>query len=101
MARIEISPADAEDLNIQAGDIVEVFNDHGLTHAMCVPEPTIKPGRSFMLFAQENGTVGDLVTPWVDRNVVPYYKGTWASIRRVSTSSEFKKTISFKSRQWT
>jgi hypothetical protein len=27
-------------------------------------------------------------TSWVDRNVVPYYKGTWGSIKRVGSVKE-------------
>lgn len=101
MALIELNSADAKSLNIEAGDIVEVFNDHGSTHAMAYPEAQIKTGQSFMQFGQKNGTAGDLITPWTDQNIVPYYKGTWASIRRVSSSSEFKNNIIFKSRRWT
>jgi hypothetical protein len=39
---------------------------------------------------------GDATTPWVDRNVVPYYKGTWASIRRVGSVADFKNSVSYK-----
>ena len=39
-------------------------------------------------------------TPWTDRNVVPYYKGTWASIRRIGKVEEFKERISFKTRRF-
>lgn len=46
------------------------------------------------------GVMGNLTTPWTDRNVVPYYKGTWASIRRIGKVEEFKETISFKSRRF-
>jgi arsenite oxidase large subunit len=100
MAMIEMSPTDCNELGITSGDILEVFNDYGTTHAMAYLEKTIKAGQSFMQFGQSNGTVGDLVTPWTDANLIPYYKGTWATIRRISTSSEFKKTVSFKSRRW-
>jgi arsenite oxidase large subunit len=43
---------------------------------------------------------GDVVTDWVDRNVVPYYKGTWASIKRIGSVEEYKSTISFKDRRF-
>ncbi|RMD69324.1 MAG: arsenate reductase (azurin) large subunit, partial [Gammaproteobacteria bacterium] len=83
MAPIELNPGDAEALGIGAGDIVEVYNDYGSTFAMAYPEPDIKPGQAFMMYGWYNGTVGDVVTEWTDENVVPYYKGTWANIRRV------------------
>jgi arsenite oxidase large subunit len=53
-----------------------------------------------MQFAYFNGIAGDVTTPWVDRNVVPYYKGTWASIRRVGAIADFKATVSFKQRRY-
>jgi arsenite oxidase large subunit len=37
----------------------------------------------------------------VDRNVVPYYKGTWGDIRRVGTVDEWKRTVSLKDRRIT
>ncbi len=39
--------------------------------------------KTFMVFGQPNGIAGDVTTEWTDRNVMPYYRGTWASIRRV------------------
>ncbi len=85
---------------MSAGDIVEVFNDYGSTYAMAYPEPTVKRGQTFMLFGYFNGIAGDVTTEWTDRNVIPYYKGTWASMRRVGTVSEFKDSVSFKQRRW-
>lgn len=52
------------------------------------------------LFGYVKGVHGDVVTDWVDRNVVPYYKGTWASIKRVGSVEEYKSTISFKDRRF-
>jgi len=100
MSYIEINPEDAKSLGMSSGDIVEVRNDYGSTYAMAYLEPDIKRNQTFMVFAQANGTVGDVVTPWTDRNVVPYYKGTWADIRRVGSLDDYKKTVSFKRRRW-
>ena len=50
--------------------------------------------------ATENGIQGDVTTNWTDRNIIPYYKGTWASIRKVGGGAEHRKTISFKSRRF-
>lgn len=49
---------------------------------------------------QHQGVAGDVVTEWVDRNVVPYYKGTWASVKKVGTVETWRRTISFKERRY-
>ncbi|WP_420230872.1 arsenate reductase (azurin) large subunit [Pseudomonas sp. ABY48] len=100
MAYLEINPDDAKTLTIEAGDVVEVFNDYGSSYALAYLEPDIKRNQTFMQFGHFNGVMGDLTTPWTDRNVVPYYKGTWASIRRIGKVDEFKETISFKTRRF-
>jgi arsenite oxidase large subunit len=100
MAFLEINPADASSLGISSGDVVEVYNDFGSTYAMALLEPHAKPGQTFMQFGYFNGVVGDVVTDWTDRNIVPYYKGTWADVRRVGTVEAFKKTVTWKERQY-
>src|SRR6202521_1144348 len=100
MAFLEINPDDGRALGISSGDVVEVYNDYGSTYAMAYLEPAIKTNQTFMQFAYFNGIAGDVTTPWVDRNVVPYYKGTWASIRRVGPVADFKTTVSFKQRRF-
>ena len=65
-----------------------------------VPGTDAKRGQTFMLFGQVKGIAGDVTTEWTDRNIIPYYKGTWASIRRVGTMEDYKRTVSFKSRQF-
>jgi len=100
MAPIEINPKDARKLGIESGDVVEVYNDYGSTFAMAYLEPDMKPSHTFMMFGYFNGNVGDLVTDWTDRNVIPYYKGTWANIRKVGSMEDYKKTVSFKRRRY-
>ena len=100
MAYIEMNPADAQKLGVKAGDIVEIWNDFGSTYAMAYPMKSIKPGQTFMLFGYIKGVAGDVVTSWVDRNMVPYYKGTWGSIARVGSVDDWKQTISFKERRY-
>lgn len=100
MAFIEINPDDAQAMGVGGGDIVEVFNDYGSTYAMAYPTPEIKVNQTFMQFGYLNGIVGDVTTPWTDRNVVPYYKGTWANLRRVGSMEEYKRTVSFKNRRY-
>jgi arsenite oxidase large subunit len=100
MAYIELNPNDAKGLGVESGDIVEVHNDYGSTYAMAYLEPDIKPDQSFMVFGEPNGVMGDVTTTWVDRNVIPYYKGTWADIRRVGSQEDYKRSVSFKSRRF-
>ena len=100
MAPIEINPEDAKELGIESGDVVEVFNDFGSTFAMAYLEADMKPGHSFMMFGYFNGNVGDVVTSWTDRNYIPYYKGTWADIRKVSSMRNYQETVSFKRRRY-
>ncbi|SEQ37348.1 arsenite oxidase large subunit [Amphritea atlantica] len=100
MAPIEINPTDAKELGIESGDVVEVFNDFGSSFAMAYLEPDMKPGHTFMMFGYFNGNVGDVVTSWTDRNYIPYYKGTWADIRKVSSMKDYKETVSFKRRRY-
>ncbi len=45
MSIIEMNPEDMASLKIEAGDIVEVFNEWGTTTAMAYPEPDQKPAR--------------------------------------------------------
>ncbi|MDA7087334.1 arsenate reductase (azurin) large subunit [Pseudomonas sp. SA3-5] len=100
MAYLEINPEDAHALAIASGDVVEVYNDYGSSFALAYLEPDIKRNQTFMQFGHFNGVMGDLTTPWTDRNVVPYYKGTWADLRRIGTVEEFKRNISFKTRRF-
>ena len=56
--------------------------------------------QTFMQFAYINGIACDVTTPWTDRNVVPYYKGTWANPSRVGSMEDYKRTVSFKNRRY-
>ncbi|MEY5003393.1 MAG: Arsenite oxidase large subunit, partial [Pseudomonadota bacterium] len=98
LAYIEINPGDAKSLGVAGGDVVEVYNDYGSTYAMAYLVGDAKPNHTFMLFGYVNGVQGDVTTEWTDRNVVPYYKGTWASIRKVGSIEQYKKTVSMKRR---
>lgn len=99
MSPVEISEADAKRLGISNGDVVEVYNDYGSTQGMAHIEPDIKDGQIFMLAMGKDGTQGDVTTPAVDENVIPYYKGTWAEVRRIGDMG-LAKTVSFKTRRF-
>jgi len=101
MAYIEMGPGDMEVVGAKAGDVVEVYNDFGSTYAMVYPKEDMKKGHTFMLFGYVNGIQGDVTTDWTDRNIIPYYKGTWADIKRVGSIDEYQKSVSFKNRSYT
>jgi arsenite oxidase large subunit len=100
LAYIEINPEDARELGVKAGEVVEVFNDYGSTCAMAYPVVEAKRGQTFMLFGQARGIAGDLTSDWTDRNVVPYYKGAWASLQRIGSIDEYQLHTSFKRRAY-
>jgi len=100
MALIELNPGDAKELGISSGDIVEVYNDYGSTYAMAYLEKDIKSKQSFMLFGYSNGIMGNITTDWTDRNIIPYYKGTWANIRYTGSMDNYKQKVSFKTRRF-
>lgn len=100
MAIVEMNPDDARALGVESGDIVELYNDYGSSYAMAYPDASIKRGHTFMQFGWYNGVVGDVVTNWTDRNIIPYYKGTWADIRRIGGGEQYRKIASFKSRRF-
>jgi arsenite oxidase large subunit len=89
-----MNPDDAKAGGVNAGDVVEVFNDYGSTYAMAYPTKAIKAGQTFMLFGYFNGIAGHVTSDWTDRNIIPYYKGAWASIRRVGSLEDYKATVS-------
>lgn len=100
MTIVELNPDDARALGAEPGDIVELYNDFGSTYAMAYPDASIKRGHTFMQFGGYNGIVGDTVTSWTDRNIIPYYKGTWADIRKIGGGEHYRKIASFKSRRY-
>ena len=100
MSYLEMNPGDARELGVESGDLVEIRNDHGAVVAMAYLEGAIKQGQTFMLFGYPFGVAGDLTTDAVDENVVPYYKGTWADIRRVGRMDAYRRTVSFRSRRY-
>lgn len=100
MAPIEIHPDDAEALGIANGDIVEVYNDYGATTAMAYLEADLRRGEVFMMFGYPNGVQGDVVSEWTDRNHIPYYKGSWANLRRLGANPAYLREVSFKGRRY-
>lgn len=100
MAVIELNPDDGARLQVKSGDVVEVISDYGSAYAMAYLEPDIKLGQSFMQFGHYNGVQDNVVTDWTDRNVIPYYKGSWGDIKRVGSIEDYSREITFKSRRY-
>jgi len=97
---IEMNPQDMAELNVKAGDLVEVFNENGATQAMIYPSPRAKRNQTFMLFANPMGVQGNVVSKGVNEFIIPNYKQTWANIRKLADAPEAVKGLSFKSQEY-
>lgn len=97
---IEMNPADMQELGVKQGDLVEVYNDNGSTQAMVYPTPSAKRKETFMLFAYPTGVQGNVVSKGVNEFVIPNYKQTWGSIRKIADAPEVTKRLSFKSQEY-
>jgi arsenite oxidase large subunit len=54
----------------------------------------VKPGHTFMLFANPRGVMGSLTTEYVDpTTTIPYYKGTWAAMRKVGEQPDMARWV--------
>ncbi|RYH06155.1 molybdopterin dinucleotide binding domain-containing protein [Tropicimonas sp. IMCC6043] len=94
---LQINPADAGELGLVNGDMVEVYNDVGATQAMVYLEPTARPNETFMLFGAPSGTQGNVINGGVNELILPNYKQTWANIRKIADASPATAKLSFKS----
>jgi arsenite oxidase large subunit len=97
---IQMNPQDMADIKVNAGDLVEVYNDNGSTQAMVYPTKTARPKETFMLFANPNGVQGNVVSPGVNELIIPNYKQTWAAIRKLSDAPQNARQLSFKSLEY-
>ena len=97
---IQMNPADMAELKLNAGDLVEVYNDNGSTQAIAYPTPTAKRKQTFMLFANPNGVQGNVVSPGVNEFVIPNYKQTWGAVRKIADAPEGVRNVTFKSEEY-
>jgi arsenite oxidase large subunit len=97
---IHMNPQDMAELNLQQGDLVEIYNDNGFTQAVVYPTPTAKRKQTFMVFAQPDGVQGNVVSPGVNELIIPNYKQTWAAIRKISDAPEGVRHLTFKSEHY-
>ena len=95
-----MNPRDMRRLDVEPGDLVEVYNDAGATQAMAYPTPTAKRGQTFMLFAYPTGVQGNVVNAGVNELVIPNYKQTWANIRKLADAPRATEHVSFKSKEY-
>jgi arsenite oxidase large subunit len=93
---LQINPADAQKLGVKSSDLVELYNDYGNVTAMAYVSDAVKPGHTFMLFANPRGVMGSLTTEYTDpTTTIPYYKGTWAAIRKVGEQPDLARSVTF------
>jgi arsenite oxidase large subunit len=97
---IQMNPQDMAELKVNAGNLVEVYNDNGSTQAVVYPTATAKRKQTFMLFAYPSGVVGNVVSPGVNEFVIPNYKQTWGAIRTISDALEGVRRLTFKSQEY-
>jgi arsenite oxidase large subunit len=97
---IQMNPQDMAELNLNAGDLVEIYNDNGSTQAIVYPTATARRKQTFMLFANPNGVQGNVVSPGVNELIIPNYKQTWAGIRKLSDAPEAVHHSTFKSLEY-
>jgi arsenite oxidase large subunit len=98
---IEMNPQDMAELNLEAGDLVEIYNDNGSTQAVAYPTPTARRKQTFMLFGYPNGVQGNVVSPGVNEFVTPNFKQTWGAIRKIAEAPEGVGHLTFKSIEYT
>ena len=97
---IEMNPQDVAELNVKAGDLVEVYNDNGSTQAIVYPTASARRKQTFMLFAYPTGVQGNVVSPGVNEFIIPNYKQTWAGIRKIADAPEGVRHLTFKSQEY-
>ncbi|ACL23323.1 arsenate reductase (azurin) large subunit [Chloroflexus aggregans] len=86
----EINPDDAKKLNIQSGDLIEIYNEEGNAIYMAYVTDAVKPGTIFMVMYHWRGTSNSLVSGYTDsKTTIPWYKGTRANIRKVGNPPTF------------
>ncbi|RNJ51872.1 arsenate reductase (azurin) large subunit [Methylocystis hirsuta] len=97
---IEMNPQDMAELKLEAGDLVEVYNDNGSTQAIAYPTPTAKRKHTFMLFGYPSGVQGNVVAPGVNELLIPNFKQTWGAIRKIAEAPEGVRHLTFKSMEY-
>jgi len=93
---IQMNPDDMKELSIEAGDLVEIYNDAGATQAIAYPTATAKRKHTFMLFGYPTGVQGNVTNAGVNELVIPNYKHNWGNIRKISSAPANVKGLSFK-----
>lgn len=96
MAWLEVHPDDAGKLQVESGDLVEVFNDFGSANAVAYLTPSVRAGTVFMQFAHPKGTANSVTTPYVDpTTTIPYYKGSAVGVRKLGSLPAIKDRLTW------
>jgi arsenite oxidase large subunit len=67
---------------------------------MVWPTPTARRKETFMLFPYPTGAVGNVVDKGVNELIIPNYKQTWSSIRKLADAPQATQHLSFKSQEY-
>ena len=94
---IQMHGEDMAELGLKPGDLVEVYNDAGSTQAMVQPSAGVRRKETFMLFAYPTGVQGNVVNGGVNELIIPNYKQTWGSIRKLAEAPAATQHLTFKS----
>lgn len=97
---IEMNPEDMAEAGLKEGDLVEIYNDAGATQAMAYPTPTARRGETFMLFGFPTGVQGNVTSAGTNELIIPNYKQTWGTIRKISDAPRSVTHLTFKSKEY-
>ncbi len=93
---LQINLGDAQQLGVKSSDLVELYNDYGNVTAMAYVSDAVKPGHTFMLFANPRGVMGSihhrLRGPHDDHSVL---QGNLGGIRKVGEQQDLAKTVTY------
>ena len=98
---IEMNADDMAEMDLNAGDLIEIHNENGTTQGMAYPTDTAARGQVAMVFGSPTGSQGNVVNPGVNELVLPDYKHTWGNIRKLADATPQAKAVSFKSKEYT
>ncbi|SDI98037.1 arsenate reductase (azurin) large subunit [Aliiruegeria lutimaris] len=97
---IEMNGEDMAELDISAGDLIEITNENGATQGMAYPTDTAKRGHVAMVFGSPAGSQGNVVNPGVSELILPEYKLTFGNIRKLADAPPQARAVSFKSKEY-
>ncbi|NKE43448.1 arsenate reductase (azurin) large subunit [Roseomonas frigidaquae] len=97
---IEMNPADMQEMGLNPGDLVEIFNGNGATQAVAWPETQVRRNETFMLFGYPTGVQGNVVSKATNELIIPNYKQSWGNIRKISDAPAAVRHLSWKTQEY-